>query len=74
MLKEVVDLLLIRSKFSTWLPSAGGRECLISYPSKFLCCGRMQVMTRLMEFHKNWPHGTGHNLHTPAHTPKHVGV
>jgi hypothetical protein len=49
MLKEVVDVLLMRSKFSTptcfgvWLPSSGCRECLIKYssnvrrPSKTSC-------------------------------------
>jgi hypothetical protein len=42
MLKEVVDVLLIRSKFSNptcfgiWLSSSGGNECLISYSSNFL--------------------------------------
>jgi hypothetical protein len=52
MLKEVVDFLLIRFQFSTpmcfdtWLSSSGGRECLISYPSKVLYCGHVQVMTR----------------------------
>jgi hypothetical protein len=44
--------LLIRSKFSTptcfgiCLPSAGGRECLISYSSNVLCYGRVRIMTR----------------------------
>jgi hypothetical protein len=39
MLKEAVDVLLIRSKFSTptffgvWLPSSGSHECLINYSS-----------------------------------------
>jgi hypothetical protein len=53
MFKRVVDCLLIRSKFSTltcfgtWLPSSGGREYLISYPSKVLCCGRVRVMGSL---------------------------
>jgi hypothetical protein len=43
MIKEMVDVLLIRSKFSTptcfgiWLPFSGGRECLISYSSNVLC-------------------------------------
>jgi hypothetical protein len=52
MLKEVVDVLLIRSKFSTptcfgmWLPSSGSRECLISYSSNVLCYGRVRIMTR----------------------------
>jgi hypothetical protein len=52
MLKELVDVLLIRSKFSTptcfgiWLPSSGGRECLISYSSNVLCYGRERIMTR----------------------------
>jgi hypothetical protein len=47
-----VDFLLIRSKFSTltcfgtWLPSSGGRECLIRCPGKVLCCGRVRVMIR----------------------------
>jgi hypothetical protein len=51
MLKEVVDfLLLIRSKFyptcfGVWLPSSGGRECLIGYSSGVLCNGRMRIMT-----------------------------
>jgi hypothetical protein len=51
MLYEVVDcLLLIRSNstatcFGIWLPSSGGRECLISYPSGVLCYGRVRIMT-----------------------------
>jgi hypothetical protein len=42
MLKKAVDVLLIHSKFSTptcfgiWLPSSGGRQCLISYSSNVL--------------------------------------
>jgi hypothetical protein len=52
MLKEVVDVLLIRSKFPTptcfgiWLPSLGGRECLINYSSNVLCYGRVRIMIR----------------------------
>jgi hypothetical protein len=52
MLKEVVDVLLIRSKFSTptcfgkWLPSSGGRECLIGYSNNLLCYGSVRIMTR----------------------------
>jgi hypothetical protein len=52
MLKEVVDFLLIRSKFSTpacfgiSLPSSGGCVCLISYSSNVLCYGRVRIMTR----------------------------
>jgi hypothetical protein len=51
-----VDVLLIRSKFSTttcfgiWLPSSEGRECLISYSSHVLCYGRMRIMARTV-----WP-------------------
>jgi hypothetical protein len=53
MLKEVVDFLLIRSKFSTptcfgiWLPSSGGRECLISYSINVLCYRHVRIMTRI---------------------------
>jgi hypothetical protein len=51
MLKEAVDVLLIRSKFSTltclgvWLSSSWGRECLVSYPSNVLCYERVRTMT-----------------------------
>jgi hypothetical protein len=59
MLREVVDVLLMRSKYFTttcfgiWLPSAGGRECLISYSSNF------QALTTPEDGN---------------HMPKHVGV
>jgi hypothetical protein len=76
LLKEVVDVLLVRSKFSTptcfgiWLPSSGGRECLISYSSNVLCYGHVQAMTHpvwsvVVEFHNNQPQRTSHSLHTP---------
>jgi hypothetical protein len=52
MLCEVVDffILLIRSNstptcFGIWLPSSGGRECLISYPSGVLCNGSVRIVT-----------------------------
>jgi hypothetical protein len=32
--------------FGIWLPSSGGRECLISDSSNVLCYGRVRTMTR----------------------------
>src|SRR5215471_15704617 len=51
MLKKGVDFLLYvpnftRTCFGIWLPSSGGRECLISYSSNVLCYGRVRIMTR----------------------------
>jgi hypothetical protein len=36
--------------FGIWLPSSGGRECLISYSSNVLCYGRVRIVTGLV-----WP-------------------
>jgi hypothetical protein len=89
MLKEVVDFLITSSKFSTptcfgtWLPSSGGRVCLINHPSKVLCCGRVRVMTRPV-----WPvlvtssrgqfswnvSESDSDTQDVNHLPKHVGV
>jgi hypothetical protein len=63
MVKEAVDFyqyvpnLSTPTCFGIWLPSSGGRKCLISYSSNVLCYGRVQIMTRPV-----WPAVVEYNV------------
>jgi hypothetical protein len=74
MLKEVVDFYYCvpsstQTCFDKWLPSSGGRSCLISYSSEVCVVGvygLRLVLASCRGIYDNWPHRTSHNLYTPT--------